>query len=154
MSEKMMVAENNFQLHWRRACLNLRRLLIACLCVSFGCAEPTGSNGAERTYPAAVNFQEITIEQVISEPPPAGDYNVQAFVFSVNICPEKVLCILPDGITISADDSFKNSIHLPVSQPGQFCIGAEYRMSVRLNFYDFEQEKPQVYLTLLGYDQI
>ena len=109
-----------------------------------------GDGLADKTYPPADDFPEITVASLLTAPP--GRYNVTAYVSDANECPEGVSCFAPDSIVLvqrPLDDSDQMSVWLFADAVRQFQVGERYVFSVEVR----DGEGPPHTLTLLGYSR-
>lgn len=115
-------------------------------------------SSVEKTYPAAGDFGAITLKALIDSDAEPGRFNVQAYVVSINECPEEYACYAPDGITLSLSRDGREKeeqYHLPAQQPRQFGVGRSYVFSIEIEsggFINPSTGKLVWRTRLLGYD--
>ncbi|NND71801.1 MAG: hypothetical protein HKN43_09490 [Rhodothermales bacterium] len=138
-----------------KACLVISSVLLLSSC-SF-----LSSDEDLRTLPHVQNFDLVTINQLNQSVPLPGSYNIRGYVASVMKCPEKVLCIIADGISLYEDDSpnpsdeelRENGIYVAFEDPDQFKVGQRYEISVQVD-HERIPEAAWPTCTIVGYDLI
>jgi hypothetical protein len=125
-----------------------------------GCSLLGGNDSTGRTYPGALDLEEIEIAALNRTAPLPGAYNIRGYVISVHICPPEALCLIADGISVFArneddpvpEDWIEDGIHLVVEDPGQFQTGRRYVFSVRVEHERYPGAQP--FAQLLGYSRV
>ena len=135
-----------------------RTLVVLSVFLVYACAivEPEQSK-IGKTYPAAGDFDLVTLKAIIDSEVQPGRFNLQAYVISINECPNEYACYAPDGITLSVkrDASGKaGQYHLSVREPHQFEMSRGYVFSIEIEEAGFTHPntgKPVRRIRLLGY---
>lgn len=125
-------------------------------CSLFGDHEAPG----DRTYPHALDLEEVTIAALNRTVPLPGSYNIRGYVVSITMCPPEALCLIADGISVftrNEDDPdpeewHVDGIYLVSDHPDQFRIGRRYVFSVKVEHERYPEAQP--FAQLLGYDRV
>jgi len=109
------------------------------------------SEDTERTYPEALSFEVVTIQQLLNEVQPPDSVNINAYVIAVHECPENSACILPDRIEVSENLPASDTLTITASNPSQFEINHRYKISLQVTNRNADEFKE---LQILGYTRI
>ncbi len=87
----------------------------------------------ESTYPPPGNYPALPLAEAFSAE--AGQYNIEAYVGSIQECPENTECLVPDHFTaVDAAPPTPPTFSLTVfaEEPSQLDIGQYYLFSIEL----------------------
>lgn len=131
-------------------------VILALLLATGGCSHAELS---DRTYPPALDLEQIDLESLKSDAPLPSAYNVRGFVVQRNMCPPDARCAIPDGVIIAESLSHRlpeEGLHLTIDDPYQFTIGSLYMLSIEVapaGWTHPDSGKPVRRMALLGYSR-
>ena len=117
---------------WRRA-LALILAFTVSACSIVGSDEE--ADPVDRTLPEALEVREVAFEDIRRTVTAPDTVNIVGFVTNLVICPENVVCILPNGIEVAKEsdpDRQSEAEFFAVSNPRQFTQGDRYLLSLRV----------------------
>lgn len=125
-------------------------ILAACVLTLVGCGV-SNSDEVERTYPEALNFETVGIQQLLNEVETPNSVNIETFVIAMFQCPEDASCILPDRIFVSGSLPPVDTLFIETIEPKQFQKNERYTISLSV---DKRETKDYPDLRILGYSKI